>query len=123
MNLRDRHNELTAYVRDGKFAEGIEEFYAADVVARENGNEPRNGRDALAAAEREYLAGVTAYHGLTVHETVVNDQGDGSGTVFYEAEMRWDHKEEGAVHVRQCVIERWVKGEVADIRFYGTFVP
>lgn len=123
MKLESRHAELMQYVAEGKFAEGIEDFYAVDVVARENGNEPRSGRDALATAERAYLEGVTAYHGITVHHTAIDDQGDGNGTVVYEAEMRWDHKEGGAVHVHQCVIERWTAGEVADIRFYGTFIP
>ncbi|MEM1207080.1 MAG: nuclear transport factor 2 family protein [Acidobacteriota bacterium] len=123
MDLKTLHGQLIGYLEEGKFAEGIEDFYAEDVVARENGNPPRTGRASLAEAERGYLADVTAYHGITVHHTAIEDHGQGSGVVVYEAEMRWDHSKDGQVHVQQCVVERWSQGKISDIRFYGTFIP
>ena len=123
MSLHERHAQLIEYLEAGKFAEGIEDFYAEDVVAQENGGSPSRGRDAMAATERRFLKKVTAYHGIDVLATVVHDQGDGDGTVFYEAVMRWDQSDRGSVEVRQAVVERWQDGKIADIRFYGNFDP
>jgi len=117
------HEKLIGYLHEGKFTEGIEDFYAEDVCAQENGNAPRSGRDALASAEREYLTGVTRYDGMKVLGTAIDDQGNGNGTVFYEAEMNWHHLDDGDVHVQQAVVERWENCKVKSVRFYGTFVP
>ncbi len=83
-------NQLIEYLNQGKFAEGIEDFYHEGVVAQENSNEPSRGREGLAANEKKFLSKVTAYHGTKVHATAIDDQGDGSGTVLYEATMSWD---------------------------------
>ena len=123
MSLEPLHNQVIDYLKAGKFAEGIEDFYAENVSARENGGEPSVGRDQMAATERRFLQKVTAYHGIEVLATAIDDQGNGNGTVFYEAIMRWDQSDRGAVEVNQTVIERWQDGKIADIRFYGTFDP
>ena len=68
VSLEQRHDELLAYLKDGKFAEGIEDFYAEDVSAQENNRPPAVGRTEMAAAEREFLKKVTAYHGIDVLE-------------------------------------------------------
>ncbi len=123
MELQVLHQQVIDYLEAGKFAEGIEDFYAADVVAQENGGAETQGRDRLAATERRFLQKVTAYHGIDVLATAIDDQGDGSGTVFYEAIMRWDQSDRGPVEVHQTVVERWKDGKIANIRFYGTFDP
>ena len=51
----------------------------------------------------------------------VDDQGDGNGTVLYEAAMRWNQSDLGEVIVQQAVVERWRNGQVAEVRFYGDF--
>ena len=82
MNLQELHNQVIDYLKQGKFAEGIEDFYAEDVSVQENNNAPFQGRDAIAANEREFLKKVTNYHGTEVLATATDDQGDGNGTVF-----------------------------------------
>ena len=120
-SIHDLHAQLIAYLEEGKFAEGIEDFYADDVIAREGQAEANSGREALAAAERTFLEKVTAYHGIEVHATAIDETSEGNGTVFYEATMRWDQSDKGAVVVEQAIVERWADGKVADIRFYGNF--
>ena len=120
-SIRTLHDELIGYLEEGKFAEGIEDFYADDVVAREGTSEGQRGRTELAEAERIFLKKVTAYHGIEVHSTAVDESQEGTGTVFYEATMRWDQSDKGAVEVVQAVVERWRDGKVVDIRFYGNF--
>lgn len=119
MSLKELHAQVIAYLEAGKFAEGIEDFYAEDVRAQENGGAPSQGRDEMAAAERSFLQKVSAFHGIEVLATAFDDRGDGNGTVFYEAIMRWEQTDRGEVEVRQAVVERWRDGQIADIRFYG----
>lgn len=122
-SLSEYHDKVIAYLNEGKFAEGISDFYAEDVTAQENSNAPRQGRDTLAADEREFLKKVTAYHGIEVLATAIDDEGNGNGTVFYEAIMRWEQSDRGAVVVEQTVVERWKDGRIQAIRFYGNFDP
>ena len=123
MSLTTLHDNLIEYLRQGKFAEGIDDFYAEDVTVQENTNPPVQGRDTLAANERQFLQKVTAYHGIDILATAIDDQGDGNGTVLYECVMRWDQSDRGSVAVEQAVVERWRNGKVASIRFYGNFDP
>ncbi|MGI9519190.1 MAG: hypothetical protein ACR2NP_19215 [Pirellulaceae bacterium] len=121
MSLAELHNQVIDYLKQGKFVEGIEDFYAEDATAQENNNEPSRGRENMAAAEAEFLKKVTAYHGIDVLTSAINDQGNGNGTVFYEAIMKWDQSDRGHVEVEQTVVERWKAGKVQSIRFYGNF--
>ncbi len=123
-SVTELHSQLIEYLNQGKFAEGIEDFYHQGVVAQENSNEPSIGREALAANERKFLSKVTAYHGTKVHATAIDDQGDGSCTVLYEATMSWDQSDRPqTVSVDQAVVERWRDGKIESIRFYGNFDP
>lgn len=123
MKLQELHNQVIDYLKQGKFAEGIEDFYAEDVSVQENTNDPARGREAIAANEREFLKKVTKYHGTEVLATAIDDEGDGNGTVFYEATMKWEQSDKGQVEVQQAVIERWKNGKIQSIRFYGNFDP
>lgn len=123
MNLKELHSQVIDYLKQGKFTEGIEDFYAENATAQENNNEPSKGRENMAAGEREFLKKVTNYHGIDVLATAIDDQGDGNGTVFYEAVMKWEQSDRGAVEVNQTVVERWKDGKIQSIRFYGNFDP
>ena len=123
MSLQELHDQEIDYLNQGKFAEGIEDFYAEDVIAQENTNPPTQGREAIAANERRFLQKVTAYHGIEVLAKAIDDQGGGNGVVFYEAVMRWTQADRGEVVVEQTVVERWENGRIAKIRFYGNFAP
>ncbi len=123
LRLKDLHDQVIDYLQQGKFAEGIEEFYAENASAQENTNTPTVGRDVMAKNERAFLTKVTAYHGIEILATAIDDQGGGSGIVLYEAVMQWDQSDKGHVSVSQVVVERWESGKIAHIRFYGNFDP
>ncbi len=124
VTLKQLHSDLIDYLHEGKFAEGIEAFYAEDVTAQENAGELSRGRAEMAATERRFLSKITAYHGIDVHATAIDDHGNGSGVVFYEATMKWDQSDRPElVNVHQTVVERWKDGKVEAIRFYGNFNP
>jgi hypothetical protein len=121
MNLKELHGQVIDYLKQGKFVEGIEDFYAVDATAQENNKEPSRGRENMAAGEREFLKKVTNYHGIDVLASAIDDQGNGNGTVFYEAVMKWDQSDKGHVEVEQTVVESWKDGKIQNIRFYGNF--
>ncbi len=122
-SLKDLHSEVIEYLKQGKFAEGIEEFYAEDATAQENTSAPTVGRATMVKNEREFLTKVTAYHGIEILSTGIDDQGGGNGVVLYEAIMQLDQADKGHVAVNQVVVERWKDGKIAHIRFYGNFDP
>ena len=96
-NLTDMHTQVIDYLKQGKFVEGIEEFYAEDATAQENINIPTVGLATMLKNERAFLTTVTAYHGIEVLATAIDDQGGGNGVVFYEAIMQWDQSDKGHV--------------------------
>lgn len=122
-NIKDLHNQLINYLKEGKFAEGIEDFYTEDATAQENTNPPTVGRATMMANEQAFLKKVTAYHGIEILATAIDDHGNGNGVAFYEAVMQWDQSDKGHVTVNQTIVERWEGGKVAHIRFYGNFDP
>lgn len=122
-NVKELHAQVIEYLQQGKFAEGIEDFYAEDATAQENTKPPTVGRATMIENERKFLTKVTAYHGIEILATAIDDQGGGNGVVFYEAIMQWDQSDKGHVSVNQVVVERWKNGKIAHIRFYGNFDP
>ncbi len=123
MSLEKLHGQVIDYLKQGKFAEGIDDFYAENVIAQENSSDPFQGREAMAANERKFLQKVTAYHGIEVLASDIEDLGDGNGTVFYQATMKWDQSDRGSVVVNQSVLEHWKNGKIGRIRFFGNFDP
>jgi len=122
-SLHTLHEQVIEYLKQGKFAEGIENFYAENATAQENTNPPTVGRATMVENERKFLTKVTAYHGIEILATAIDDQGGGNGVVLYEAIMQWDQSDKGHVSVNQVVVERWKDGKIAHIRFYGNFDP
>jgi hypothetical protein len=122
-SLHVLHAQVIGYLKQGKFVEGIEDFYAENATAQENGNLPTVGRTTMASNERAFAKKLTAYHGIDVLATVVNEHGGGNGIVFYEAVINWDRSDTGHETVNEVVVERWKDGKIADIRFYGNFDP
>lgn len=123
-SIQALHDQLIARLKAGKFTEGIREFYAADATAQENSGPLSHGRDEMASNEERFQKKVTAFHGINVHATAIDDHGGGSGVVMYECTMRWSQNDrEGIVAVDQSVVERWKNGKITAIRFYGNYEP
>lgn len=122
-SIQELHGQLIEYLKQGKFAEGIEAFYSENASAQENTNPPTVGRATMVENERQFLSKVTAYHGIEILATGIDDQGGGNGVVLYEAAMQWDQSDKGHVSVNQVVVEQWKDGKISQIRFYGNFDP
>ena len=82
-SLQTLHEQVIEYLKQGKFAEGIEDLYAEDATAQENTKPPTVGRAKMVENERKFLTKVTAYHGMEILATAIDDQGGGNGVVSY----------------------------------------
>jgi hypothetical protein len=81
-NLTDMHAQVIDYLKQGKFVEGIEEFYAEDASAQENTNTPTVGQATMVKNERAFLTTVTAYHELRSWPPPSTIKGEGTGWSF-----------------------------------------
>ena len=121
-SLHDLHNQALHYVKEGKFVESIEEFYAENATLQVHTAVPTLGRDLIIKNERASLENVTAYHGLEVLATAIGEFEEGTGIVFYEGIMQWEQSDIGHVTLNQVVIERWKDGKILNIRYFGNYV-
>jgi len=107
-----RINELIEYIQQGKILEGMEEFYADDVVM----TEPYHTTDGQAAnieREKQFLAGVKEWKHFEAKATAVD--GDVS---LSEQVMDWVTTDDQAMHVEQVAAARWKDGKIVHERFY-----
>lgn len=102
-----------ARVESNAHAEAIEEFYTAHASMRENGNEPRRGRDALVANERKVLARMKSVRSRCVRPVLV------SGDVVV---IRWIFEFEpldgGHIRMEELAHQRWEGERIAEEQFF-----
>jgi GNAT superfamily N-acetyltransferase len=102
-----------ARVESNAHAEAIEEFYSPEASMRENGLEPRRGRDVLAAHERKVLARMRSVHSRCVRPVLVN--GD-------LAVIRWifefETNDGGRIRMEELAYQRWEGDRIAEEQFF-----
>ena len=72
MPTRQRVQDLIAHVERGRFADGIEEFYADDVVMQDNLSQPTVGKTANHARERGFEAYIATLHESRALDVIVD---------------------------------------------------
>ena len=78
--LLEKTKRMIEGLKDGKFVEGMEEFYADDVINEEPTGVKTAGKATLIENEKETLENVAAYHGIEISSFGVGeDDGQGSG--------------------------------------------
>jgi len=104
---------FTAMVRERRYVEAIEQFYAADASMQENTAPPRVGRDVLADAERRTLARFASIDADQLGPAVI--EGD-------HVAIRWLFTftdTSGAVRtLEEIAWQRWDGEKVAEERFF-----
>ncbi len=106
-------------LREGRFVEGMERFYADDAVNEEATGARIEGKAAIIENERKVLEQVAAYHGIEVLSTGVgDDDGNGNGVTFAEYALRVDLRDGSTFNPRQVQVTRWRDGLAHRITFY-----
>ncbi len=118
-SLLDQTRRMIEGLKDGKFVEGMEEFYADDAVNEEPDGARIVGKAAIIANEKKVLEQVAAYHGCEVRSIGVGeDDGQGNGVTFAEYKLTVDMKDGGKFNPDQVQVTRWKDGRAVHIKFY-----
>ena len=72
MPTRQRVRDLIAYVERGRFADGIDAFYADDVVMQDNLAQPTVGKAANLERERGFEAYIATLHESRALDVIVD---------------------------------------------------
>ncbi|MFG0257672.1 MAG: hypothetical protein ACF8GE_07205 [Phycisphaerales bacterium JB043] len=117
--LLKNQQTILEQLKQGEFVKGMEDFYADDAVNEEADGTKVVGKATIIANEKNILAGVAAYHGITVHSAGVgDDDGNGNGVTFAEYELSVDMKDGSTFNPKQVQVTRWRNGKAAHIKFY-----
>ena len=112
-NVQELDQELNQKILAGDILNAFEKFYAEDVVMQENLDAPKVGKEVNREAEKQFLASVEGFHGVTLMGSAVN--GDVS---FSEWEMDLTFKGAPRMKMTQVAVRRWTDGLVSHERFY-----
>jgi ketosteroid isomerase-like protein len=112
MNTLDLDGQLNALIIQGKSVDAFQQFYAEDVVAQENDEPERVGRDVWMRARQEMEKNITKFDARILAHAANGD------TSFSEWEYNLDLAGMGAMRIVQVAVRRWKNGKVVRERFY-----
>ena len=117
--LLDKNKRMIEALKEGKFVEGMEEFYADDAVNEEATGAKIEGKANIIANEKKILAGVKAYHGIEIKAMAGgSDDGKGNGVTFAEYKLTVDMNDGSTFNPDQVQVTRWREGKANHIKFY-----
>jgi ketosteroid isomerase-like protein len=118
-SLLDKTRRMIDGLKEGKFVEGMEEFYADDVVNEEPTGAMTQGKATIIANEKDILENVATYHGIEIKSIGAGeDDGSGNGVTFAEYKLTVDMKDGSKFNPDQVQVTRWEGGKAKHIRFY-----
>ena len=117
--LIDKTRSMIEALEEGKFVEGMEEFYADDAVNEEPNGTRIEGKAAIIENEKKVLENVAAYHGIEIKAFGAgSDDGQGNGVTFAEYKLSVDMKDGSKFNPDQVQVTTWKDGKASHIRFY-----
>ena len=118
-SLLSKTKRMIEGLKEGKFVEGMEEFYADDVINEEPTGAKTIGKATVIENEKTILEGVAAYHGIEIKAFGAGeDDGAGNGVTFAEYKLSVDMKDGSKFNPDQVQVTRWQNGEAKHIKFY-----
>jgi ketosteroid isomerase-like protein len=112
MTTLELDHELNALIIQGKTTDAFLKFYAEDVVAQENDEPERVGRDAWMRGRQELEKSIKKYDAHVLAHAANGD------TSFSEWEFHVEIDGMGTFDTRQVAVRRWKNGRVVRERFY-----
>ncbi len=118
-SLREQTQKILEMLKKGEFVEGMEFFYADDVINEEPTGVIVQGKQAVIENEKNILQQVKTYHGIEVKSVGVGeDDGKGNGITFAEYKLSVDMKDGSMFNPDQVQVTRWKNGKAVHIKFY-----
>jgi len=112
MTTSDLDQKLNAMIIAGRSVEALRTFYAEDVVAQENDEPERVGRDAWLQARQAMETKIKKFEARVLARAADGD------TTFSEWEYNFELDGMGPIAMNQVAVRRWRNGLVVRERFY-----
>ena len=112
MNTLELDTQLNALIIARKSGEAFDRFYAEDVVAQENDEPERVGREPWKKGRAELEKGMKSFHAQVLANAANGDVSFSEWVYDVEVEGM------GAMHFAQVSVRRWKDGRVVRERFY-----
>ena len=112
MDILDLDNQLNAMIVAGKSVDALKKFYAENVVAQENDDAERVGRDSWIESRRQMENATTKFSARVLANAASSD------VSFSEWEYDIELEGMGAMHIIQVAVRRWKDGKIVRERFY-----
>jgi ketosteroid isomerase-like protein len=111
VNVLELDSQLNKMIVEGKSVDAFKTFYAENVVAQENDEPERVGRDAWMTARAEMENNIKSFKARVLANAANGD------VSFSEWEFDLDFGG-GAMKIAQVAVRRWKDGRVVRERFY-----
>jgi ketosteroid isomerase-like protein len=112
MDTLELDRQLNALILEGKNMDAFRQFYDENVVAQENDEPERVGRDAWMKGYEAMAKNIEKYEGRVLSHAANGD------VSFSEWESSAVIKGMGAMSIKQVAVRRWKNGRVVHERFY-----
>ena len=106
--------ELNRLVASKQLLEGIDRYYADDVVMAESSSQATTGKEANRERERAFVDGLTKWD-ATLHESVVDEK---QGLALNRWTIAFQHREFGEGVLKQIAAQQWRDGKIVHEAFY-----
>jgi hypothetical protein len=110
---RETLERFIARVEQNAHAEAIEEFYVEAASMRENQGEPRVGRAALAARERQVLARARSVESRCIRPVLAS-----GAIVVIRWTFRFDWLDGSTTRMEELAYQRWDGERIAEEQFF-----
>lgn len=106
--------ELNELIRRRQLVEGIERFYADDVVMLESSSQSTAGKAANRDRERAFVSGLSRWD-ATLRSSIVDEQ---RGLAFNHWTISFEHADFGSGVLEQIARQEWRDGRIVREAFY-----
>ena len=112
MNTLELDHQLNTMIIEGRSADAFQKFYAEDVVAQENDEPERIGREPWMRARQELEKKMKKYAARVLAHAANGD------ISFSEWEYDIELEGMGPMNIVQVAVRRWKDGKIVRERFY-----
>ena len=112
MSTLELDHQLNMMITQGKSVDAFRTFYHEDVIAQDNDEPERIGRDAWMRARQDFERSIKKFDARVLAHAANGD------TSFSEWEYNLELEGMGAIRVVQVAVRRWKDGRVVRERFY-----
>lgn len=118
-SLIQKTQHILDMLKEGQFLEGMDLYYADDVINEEPTGEQVQGKKTIMDNEKVILEQVAAYHGIDIKSVGAGeDDGQGNGVTFAEYKLSVDMKDGSKFNPDQVQVTRWENGKAKHVKFY-----